>query len=424
MSAMSIAGLYLIQAMELVVFTVCAVALVFQIPLEVDSARWKRIGAWCVYAALSIFLPNYFHSDYITIPVLALTYVLIGRFFYFKNKMGYVCQIVFCAVMLATQYMAVFVVGFVQVAIRPETFTIVALVSVFKSLFLIMGTLPLCWIVRKRLAHVEYLKIGGMVIVPVFSMLLMFLYLVSSEFFMIRYGYQWSVVFCLLILVINAYCLYFWYDVAKNRELKYRLGLMQQQNELTLQYYEEMEDNYNRSRKVIHDMRNHLHAIGEKYRIENGEYLDDLHHLLNSMGMKFYTENRMLNIVLNDKLREIPPESVDCNLGGVDFSFISEMDTTTIFANLLDNALEAAQGEHIWIIIRGEAIQDFTVVKISNPSAAAYAEGRSAKEGHEGLGLANVRQAMEKYHGEVQLEWKEGIFSVTLFFAGKGGEKE
>ena len=28
--------------------------------------------------------------------------------------------------------------------------------------------------------------------------------------------------------------------------------------------------------------------------------------MLNSLGMKFYTENRMLNIILNDKLKMLP----------------------------------------------------------------------------------------------------------------------
>ena len=44
------------------------------------------------------------------------------------------------------------------------------------------------------------------------------------------------------------------------------------------------------------------------------------------------------------------------------------MDVTTIFANLLDNAIEAGENKkNFWIKIRGEQIQDFTVVKYGIP---------------------------------------------------------
>ena len=41
-------------------------------------------------------------------------------------------------------------------------------------------------------------------------------------------------IFSAMLIVINVYCLYFWYDVEKNGELKHRLELMEQQRELTV----------------------------------------------------------------------------------------------------------------------------------------------------------------------------------------------
>lgn len=411
-------GMICIQIVSVGIFIACAMAPLRIIPEEIEGARWKRILGWALYGLESILLPSLFYNDVVTISTMTVTYVLIGRLLYFRNKMGLVCQIIYCAVMLGTQYMGIGLGAYLFVRFPMELYTYLIVIAVMKNFLLILGTILLCQMMRRRFADVRSLKIRGMVLVPVFSMILMFLYLISGEVFFLRYGYHWVLVFCILVLVINVYCLYFWYDVAKNRELRHRLNLMQQQNELTLQYYEEMEDNYNHSRKIIHDMRNHLHAMSGKYRIENSEYMEDMHSLLNSLGMKFYTENRMLNIVLNDKLRQIPPGQVDCNLGGVDFGFISEMDTTTIFANLLDNALEARAGTTDFRLqIRGEEIQDFTVVKITNPAGESYKEGVSTKPGHEGLGLQNVRQALEKYAGEMQVDCRDGIFSVTLLFA-------
>lgn len=224
----------------------------------------------------------------------------------------------------------------------------------------------------------------------------------------------------ILLLVINIYCLYVWYDLAENRELKHKVELMKQQNELTHQYYEDMENNYNRSRRIIHDIRNHLNMLEQSAKTDAAGYFEDVHGMLNSLGLKFYSDNRMLNMILNDKLKKLEPGQAECNMGGISLDFLADMDVTTIFANLLDNAIEAGENKkNFWIKIRGEQIQDYTVVKIWNPSSEVYAPGRSGKQGHEGIGLENVRHTVEKYHGALNIETKDGIFSVTAVFPGE-----
>ena len=181
-----------------------------------------------------------------------------------------------------------------------------------------------------------------------------------------------------------------------------------------------MEKNYNDSRKIIHDIRNHLNMLEQSAKLEGDSYFEDVHGMLNSLGMKFYTDNRMLNIVLNDKLKKLEPGQAECNLGGIAMDFLADVDVTTIFANLLDNAIEAGENrKNFWLKIRGEQIQDFTVVKIWNPSAGDYVPGRSGKKGHEGLGLENVRNAVQKYHGALNIENRDGIFSAALVFPGQ-----
>lgn len=407
---------------EFAAFNFCAWSVVKAIPSNIEGERWKRAAAWALYAFLSIILPV-FRNDIFTMLVLIIWYLLMARLLYFKSKAGMVCQIIYCVIMLATQLMAIYLVLHMILVLQIDQGLSPCLVSVLKAFLLIVGTLILRGIMHRRyVGDQKFLKVRGMILVPVFSMILMFLYVLSGEMFFIRFGYYWLAVFCLLLLVINGYCLYFWYEVAKNGELKHRLKLMQQQNELTLQYYEEMEKNYNRSRKIIHDIRNHLNSIEQACRVQDSEYVNDVHGMLNSLGMKFYTDHKMLNIVLNDKLKGIGSDEADCNLGGIDLSFISDMDVTTIFANLLDNALEALEEtKNGRIKIRGEQIHDFTVIKISNPCRNEYMEGKSTKKNHQGIGLENVRQALKKYHGEMKLLQENQVFSVTLVFPGGEG---
>lgn len=395
----------------------CALMLVHAIPADREESMWKKILGWAGYGAVALFVPAIWLNDWLTMGALSIYYIVMARLLYFRSRQGAVYQIIYCVILLITEYMAFIGNVYVRKVIQPEEIIAVSIWIVLRVLLLLTGTLVLRAIIGKRFTDAQHTKIKGMIIVPLFSMVLIFLYLAASDIFMIRYGYYWIIIYCVLLLVINLYCLYFWYDVAKSGELKHRLKLMQQQRELTLQYYEDMEENYNRSRKIIHDIRNHLHVIEQSSRMEDRSYIKDVHAMLNSMGMKFYTENRMLNIILNDKLKNFPPEQVKCNLGGIQLDFIADLDVTTIFANLLDNAAEEGKGkEDFWIQIRGEQIQNFIIIKITNPFVGPM-DKRLSKPGHEGLGLQNVRQAIEKYHGDMEIRREEGVFSVTLLFA-------
>lgn len=406
--------------LDLASLVVCAWMLIRSIPSDREESSWKKIIGWIGYAAATILLPALWQDDKLTIGVLCIYYVVMARLLYFRSRQGIVYQIIFCVILLATELTASFAARYLWLVMQLEGIVVYSVLVVSRVFLLFVGTFILREIIRRRLADVQYIKIRGMVIVPVASMALLFLYLVASDIFLVRYGYYWIVIYTVLLLVINLYCIYFWYDVAKSGELKHRLLMMQQQRELTLQYYEELEENYNRSRKIIHDIRNHLHVIEQSSRIEDRAYIEDVHAMLNSMGMKFYTENRMLNIVLNDKLKVFVQDQVQCNLGGVGLDFIADLDITTIFANLLDNAVEEGKGKaDFWIRIRGEQIQDFILIKIENPYVECPANGKSTKPGHEGLGLQNVRQAMEKYQGDMEIRKEEGIFSVTLLFAAQ-----
>ena len=74
--------------------------------------------------------------------------------------------------------------------------------------------------------------------------------------------------------------------------------------------------------------------------------MKDLYHMLNVLGEKRYTENQMLLIILNEKIREAEAKgiTVTVRVGDIDLSDIKEIDLTTIFANLLDNASRGGGG--------------------------------------------------------------------------------
>lgn len=415
-----------LMVLSMLFYTFCAVWFLWAGEFEPRGPRWVRVLLWIVYGFLNWFVPNMWLNDTITMIVLCAYYMAVGWFFYHRSRNWLLYQVFFYMATYAAQIIGIFLVIRLSQWIAMDSIVMSYGFLIMKVLLIIIITAGLRFLVKKRgVSDRKNLKVKGMMLVPIISFALIFLYMGAGEIFFIRYGYEWIIVYCVLLLIINGWCIYVWHDVAANRELKHRIELMEQQNELTHQYYEEMEKNYNRSRKIIHDIRNHLHALEQSAKMEDSRYFEDVHGMLNSLGLKFYSDNKMLNIILNDKLKKFSPEQVECNLGGISLDFVSDMDMTTIFANLLDNAVEAREGNpSFWVKIRGEQIQDFTVIKMWNPALRTYEPGQSGKTGHEGIGLSNVRQAMGRYHGELKIECKDNIFSVTLVFPGQGREQE
>ena len=381
--------------------------------------RILRAAAWLGYAALTVLIPNLGRNDLLTIAVLSVYYVWIGYLLYHRDKVGILYQFGFMFLMYATQMISIVAGSELYVMFGLEYITYLYVKILLKAGLLLIVTFVFRILIQRRFVSAQpRFKLRGMILVPIISMILIFWFTVSSDVFFIRFGFGWLIVYCALVLVINLYCLYFWYDVSKVQELKYKLELTRQQNELTHQFYADLEENYAKSRKIIHDIRNHLQMLeqSQKYAEMQG-YFEDVHQMLNALGITYYTDNRMLNIILNDKLKSLRHEQVTCQLRGVSLDFLSEMDTTTIFANLLDNALEAAGGtKDFKLQIEGEQIQDFCVIKLSNTTGGTYVPGLSEKAGHEGIGLENVQNPVEKYHGTMQTGQKGQIFSVTLMF--------
>ena len=418
----------LFSLLDIVSLTLCSwypVSLMPSKPLNQSGMqnlrRWHifRVAAWLGYAALTVLLPNLGRNDLLTMVVLSIYYVWIGYLLYHRDRVGVLYQFGFMFLMYATQMISIVAARELYVVFRLEYTTYYYIMILIKTGLLLIATFVFCILIQRRFMSAQpRFKLRGMILVPIISMILIFWFTVSSDVFFIRFGYGWLIVYCVLVLIINLYCLYFWYDVSKVQELKHKLELTRQQNELTHQFYADLEENYAKSRKVIHDIRNHLQMLeqSQKYAEMQG-YFEDVHQMLNALGMTYYTDNRMLNIILNDKLKSLRQEQVTCQLRGVSLDFLSEMDTTTIFANLLDNALEAAGGtEGFKLQIQGEQIQDFCVIKLSNTTGGTYVPGVSEKIGHEGIGLENVQNAVEEYHGTLQTGQKGNIFFVTLMF--------
>ena len=113
-----------------------------------------------------------------------------------------------------------------------------------------------------------------------------------------------------------------------------------------------MEEQYRemlKSRKIVHDMKNHLLAL-KKYTQEQDwkgleEYLNELSRDMLDYNYQIWTGNHMLDMILNQKEKEAEKQKTQMQISTEVFTTLpfSDREIISLFGNLLDNALEACE---------------------------------------------------------------------------------
>ena len=201
-------------------------------------------------------------------------------------------------------------------------------------------------------------------------------------------------------------------------------------------YYEELEKNQLAIRKLRHDMNNHLGIIGSF--LETGDYgkaLDYFRqlHVASAARSRKFCDNSLVNAVINAKYNLAEEKEIPCfvNMELKKIYDIDDVSLCTIFANLLDNALEAAacipEKENRRLALKARLLNDALCIEVENTFAGELKEvkGRLATtkektEGH-GYGLRSVQDVVELYDGQMQISHGDGIFRVVIWIGHLSG---
>lgn len=279
-------------------------------------------------------------------------------------------------------------------------------------------------IFRKFYFHDTYdtplgVQLLSFVFLPIFSLLQCLMLLNETTFVANAFTYFYFFASILFLVFLNVYQFYSIHVISQNVRLKQELYLYEEKNRMQLAYYERLEENEKESRKFRHDVKRHLETMEQalKNQEDMERYAADFKDMMKDLTLEHFSNHRILNIILQEKSRQAKDANITfrCELPPLDLDFMRDIDVTTIFANLLDNALEASAmvKDAPMILIRADQIHDFLVVSIENTV------GKDGKPTHEGLGLKNVTQTLKRYGGDIQCMSEEGCFRVNLYIAMK-----
>lgn len=243
----------------------------------------------------------------------------------------------------------------------------------------------------------------------------------------INNGRDGIVVICILLgfLFLSVFIVNFTGKIIKAYDAKYELELIQAQSKIQFAHYVEINQKYEESRRIIHDIKKHLSVLASLKSIDGNiraeEYGKIIEKQVDSLFVGFQCSNPILNIIMSQKIMVAESEHIRVNteVEDIAFDFISDMDITAVFANLWDNAIESCRrietSERFINIIIGR-VNDFVVISFENAFDGVLHEkgGKllSTKEQHEGVGISIIKSSVEKYKGTLVIEHDENIFKV------------
>ena len=405
----------------------------FEFLKKIDRNIYKpKIIYIIAYIVFNIVLFLTAMSGSLLINIIGFTsgMLIIGHFLYNDSKVYllYYCvfSICFLFIDLLLTWMIPTIVMTKEVYFTSMAYLQIAMIFMIRMIEYVYIKLFTNFINRRKGKYISKRQSLSFLVIPTFSVIYI-MTLVSV--LQIYAGLQESILLVIniiLVLILNIYVTNIFDVISKNNTLQNEVNLYHQQSELQQKYYDNLEDKYKESRKLIHDIRNHLQAIERLYEIKDAEkakeYTNDIHLMLNELNQKYYTSSRVLNIILNDKFQVIRSSNIDldCKIGEVDLDFMKEIDITTIFANLLDNSIESAKKveDNSYIKFYVNKFNDFIVINIINSMkdkpTIKNSKIQSTKANHEGLGLENIRKTLEKYEGTIVLDYDDTNFKVNV----------
>lgn len=229
-----------------------------------------------------------------------------------------------------------------------------------------------------------------------------------------------------IILILNFFLFYLYNRIYELGREKYEKQFLEEEIQMYERRFEMMQQSRDKLRALRHDLLHHLQMLQHFALTGNTDQLVDYIGRMNEQieiatrGVNTGNDavDAILDFMIEKAKREGAAITVKSSIPKEEF--ISIYDINILLSNLLDNAIEGVKGcsdKEIHLNIKTE--QGLLCICVENQyDGILYQEEnryltRKNEDGH-GIGLQNVSDIVDKYHGIMKIETENHIFKVNL----------
>lgn len=210
------------------------------------------------------------------------------------------------------------------------------------------------------------------------------------------------------------------------------------ENILRMQYetYRFSEESIAMVNQKYHDLKHQIRLLQlETSSEEKREFLNQMEQEIKRYELCYKTGSKVLDTIL--AMKSVQCESLGvsftCVADGAELEFMRPMDISALFGNALDNAIESVEKiedrEKRLIHLSIVRQKNFLRIRLENcyEGAIAFENGRPVttkknKELH-GYGTKSIQRIVERYHGSVTMEARDGWFELRILLPLEDGGK-
>lgn len=183
------------------------------------------------------------------------------------------------------------------------------------------------------------------------------------------------------------------------------------------------------TRRLRHDMKNHINTISCLLDEENGldkakEYLKQYRQHTSLMQDIVHTDSSVVNAVINEKLLYCREHGINTSVSvDMNISRLSDVELCSVLGNILDNAIEAEmkldetdRDIRISVLMKEDVLDISVQNRIYESVLAKHPDLKTTKEdtSNHGLGIGNVRKIVDKHDGYMDICENGEYFCINI----------
>lgn len=223
-----------------------------------------------------------------------------------------------------------------------------------------------------------------------------------------------SIIFC------NMYMLYFIKFSDERNIYKLKVEMMEQQEKLQYGNYKIQMEKYTEAMRIIHDVDKYVKHMETLYRERLMEeaivYADQISDRLKGLLPTKFTDNPILNCLLSEKKKEAEVLGIQFEVKNFtgEVNFMRAIDITTLFGNLIDNAMTAAKcTEEKYVGVSVNMLNEMVSIRVDN-SVKQEIPIKNGEIWNKGIGILNIERCVETYTGSIIYSYRNGILCCDI----------